>query len=47
MGMIATYARCVRIHEIPGCNPPVVKADVLISDGVIEHYDWNNHIHRK
>ena len=47
MGMITTYARCVRIHEIPGCNPPVVKADVLISDGVIEHYDWNNHRHRK
>ena len=39
MGMITTYARCVRIHEIPGCNPPVVKADVLLSDGVIEHYD--------
>ena len=26
MGMIATYARCVRIHEISGCNPPVVKS---------------------
>ena len=26
MGMIATYARCVRIYEIPGCNPPVVKS---------------------
>lgn len=26
MGMIATYARCVRIHEIPGCNPPCSKS---------------------
>ena len=40
MGMINTYARAVRIYEIPGCNPSVVKADVLITDGVIEHYDW-------
>ena len=24
-----------------------VKADVLITDGVIEHYDWNNHKDRK
>ena len=47
MGMIATYAKCVRIHEIPECNPPVVKADVLIFDGVIERYDWNNHRRRK
>ena len=47
MGMINTYARAIRIYEVPYCNPSVVKADVLITDGVIEHYDWNNHKDRK
>ena len=47
MGAIYTYARAIKIHEIGGTNPVITKADVLISDGVIEHYDWNNHRHRK
>ena len=47
MGMGITYARALRIYEIPGCNPPSVKADVLITDGVVEHYDWQNHKDRK
>lgn len=47
MGMIITYARALRIYEIQGCNPPVVKADILRYDGIIEHYDWNKHKDRK
>lgn len=47
MGTIYTYARAIKIHEINGTNPVITKADVLLSTGVIEHYDWNNHRHRK
>lgn len=47
MGAIYTYARAIKIHEIGGTNPVITKADVLLSTGVIEHYDWNNHRHRK
>ena len=47
MGVIYTYARAIKIHKIGVTNPVITKADVLISDGVIEHYDWNNHRHRK
>lgn len=42
MGTNITYARALRIYEILGCNPSVVKADVLITDSVVEHYDWQN-----
>ena len=47
MGAIYTYARAIKIHEIGGTNPVITKADVLLSTGVIEHYDWNSHRHRK
>ena len=47
MGAIYTYARAIKIHEIGGTNPVITKADVLLYTGVIEHYDWNNHRHRK
>ena len=47
MGAIYTYARAIKIHEIGGTNPVITKADVLISDGVMEHDDWNNNRHRK
>ena len=47
MGMIVTYARAVRIYEIPGTNPIDTRADVLLTDGTVEHYDWNNSRHQK
>ena len=47
MGTIYTYARAIKIHEIGGTNPVITKADVLLSTGVIEHYDWNSHRDRK
>ena len=37
-----TYARAIHIYQNP-YNLTETKCDVLISDGVIEHYDFNNH----
>ena len=41
-----TYARAIHIYQNPH-NLTETKCDVLISDGVIEHYDFNNHRHQK
>ena len=41
-----TYARAIHIYQNPH-NLKETKCDVLISDGVIEHYDFNNHKDQK
>ena len=41
-----TYARAIHIYQNP-LNLMETKCDVLISDGVIEHYDFNNHKDQK
>lgn len=41
-----TYARAIHIYQNP-YNLKETKCDVLISDGVIEHYDFENHRHQK
>ena len=41
-----TYARAIHIYQNP-YNLTETKCDVLISDGVIEHYDFNNHKDQK
>lgn len=41
-----TYARAIHIYQNPH-NLKETKCDVLISDGVIEHYDFENHRHQK
>ena len=40
-----TYARAIRIYKNP-FDLKETKCDILISDGVIEHYDWNNYKHQ-
>ena len=41
-----TYARAIHIYQNP-MDLKETKCDVLISDGVIEHYIWVNHKHQK
>ena len=41
-----TYARAIHVYQNPH-NLTETKCDVLISDGVIEHYDFNNHKDQK
>lgn len=44
--MITTYARAIHIYQNP-YDLKETKCDVLMSDGIIEHYDFNNHKDQK
>ena len=48
MGLFHNHAKAVRIYNDPISNSVFdVKADVLMFDGVIEHYNWSDKRQRK
>lgn len=48
MGLFNNFAKAVRIYTDPVSNSVFdVKADVLMFDGVVEHYNWSDKRQRK
>lgn len=41
------FVRAMRIYQNPVNLKEDIRCDLLYSDGVIEHYDWNSHSDQK
>ena len=41
------FVRAMRIYQNPINLKEDIRCDLLYSDGVIEHYDWNSHSDQK
>lgn len=41
------FVRAMRIYQNPVNLKEDIRCDLLYSNGVIEHYDWNSHSDQK